>query len=336
MKISERTLRISAASFLALLMVGSAYLLSGPNFLTSRAANAESTEALLKAYSTKDTDGDGLPDWEEALYGTDPNKAISNPYGIPDGQAAQEGKLTPHSLATQLPSANQGTTTLTDADFGGVPSPAPGSITDQFSKEFLQEYMATSNGQPMDQAAQDALVQKLLGDIAAQSSQAFSSSYRPVDVHTNVETSALAYTSQLETALTSNDLPSDESDPVAVIDSLVEKNDNSARPKLLAISNAYSQMAQTMRSAKVPPSLSATQVSVVTSLDQLAATTKAISDYTNDPVGTLGALTTFNKSTKLFADSLSSLASVILQSGEPQAGEPGDLIVTLARTSSHE
>src|SRR3569833_2132398 len=112
MKISERTLRISTASGLALIMVSAAYLLSGPTFFTSHTANAESTDELLKAYANKDTAAAGLPDWQEALYGTDPNKAISNSFGIPDGEAAREGKLTPNTLATQLPDANQGTTTL--------------------------------------------------------------------------------------------------------------------------------------------------------------------------------------------------------------------------------
>lgn len=34
----------------------------------------------------KDTDGDGSPDWEEGLFGTDPKKAISNKQGILDGE----------------------------------------------------------------------------------------------------------------------------------------------------------------------------------------------------------------------------------------------------------
>ncbi|MES2225507.1 MAG: hypothetical protein V4480_01725 [Patescibacteria group bacterium] len=330
MRLSERTLRIGGASLLALLFVAASYVLSGPSFLSSKTASAESTDALLKAYASKDTDGDGLPDWQEALYGTDPNKADTDGDGISDGDAARRGLLTPNALASQLPSDQQGTTTLTDADIP-VTAAAPGSITDEFSKEFLKEYVAASNGQPMTEEAQQALVTKLLGEFSAKAGEALSSTYASVSVHTNTSTSVLQYAATVESTLGAHDIKDDGGNPLLLIGKVIEENDKSAASKLVKVSNAYAAMAQDLRDAQVPPSLVDSHVKLVRSLDELAKATRIVSDYEKDPLATMGALSTYTGSAGSFSAALSSLANVILVGGEPQEGEPGYLLIGLAR-----
>jgi len=332
-KPSERTLRISAASFLALLMVSAAYLLSGPNFLTSRSVSAETTDALLKAYASKDTDGDGLPDWEEALYGTDPNKAISNSFGIPDGQAAQEGKLTPNALATQLPSADQGTTTLTDADFGGTPAPAAGSITEQFSREFFQQFVAASNGQPMDAATQTALVQKLMSEFTQKSAAALSSQYTLVSIHTDPSVSVSAYAAQVEGVILANDVPSDANQPLDIMQSLMEKNDESARAKLKTLGDSYGSISQALLSVHVPPSLATQHLALIQGFDELHKATAMTAAYEKDPLGVMGAISMFQPSSQKIVGAFKSIATAILATGEPAAGAPGSMIVSIARST---
>lgn len=334
-KLSERTLRISAASVLALVMVSAAYLLSGPNFLTSRAANAESTEALLQAYASKDTDGDGLPDWEEALYGTDPNKAVSNPFGIPDGQAAREGKLTPNALASQLPSADQGTTTapLTDADFGGTPAPAPGSITEQFSREFLQKYVQASNGQPMDQATQQQLVTNLLASFTQKAVASFNSSYSAVSIHTDSSVSVSAYSAQVESIILANDVSSGDNQPLTLMEALIEKNDASARTKLATLAGSYGKISQQLLAVHVPPSLASQHLALVQGFDELHKSTAASASFEKDPLGTMGAISVLQPASNLVVSAFKGIATVILSTGEPAAGLPGSMIVNIARST---
>lgn len=335
MKISERTLRITAASVLALIMVSAAYLLSGPNFLTSRSANAESTEQLLQAYASKDTDGDGLPDWEEALYGTDPNKAISNSFGIPDGQAAREGKLTPNALASQLPSADQGTSTapLTDADFGGTPAPAAGSITEQFSREFFQEYVQASNGQPMDQATQQKLVTDLLASFTQKAVAGFSSSYSAVSIHTDSSISVSAYAAQVESIILSNDVSPEDSQPLALMEALIEKNDESARAKLTTLAASYGKISQQLLAVHVPPSLASQHLALVQGFDELHKATAATATFEKDPLGTMGAISAFQPASNMVVSAFKGIATVILSTGEPASGLPGSMIVSIARST---
>ena len=71
---ATRTVPIIVASVVAAALIAVAFVASGPiPFLGSfKIADAATSAELLKAYATKDADQDGLPDWQEALYGTDP------------------------------------------------------------------------------------------------------------------------------------------------------------------------------------------------------------------------------------------------------------------------
>ncbi len=332
MKIPERTLRISAASLLALLMVSSAYLLSGPSFFSQKFANAGSTEELLKAYAAKDTDGDGLPDWQEALYGTDPNKAISNSFGIPDGQAAKEGKLTPQTAASQLPSGEQGTTTLTAADLPGV-DPAPGSITEQFSQEFLQKYLDASRGQPLTPEQQQALALKLLGEFTVKASALYGSTYTTISLHTDPSVSITAYADSVEGVLRTNDVPADANQPIPLLEALIEKNDESARPKIKRLSESYASITKDLLDLRIPPQLANQHLELVRGFDQLHKASASAVTYEKDPLAFMGALSNFQPSSVLVVKGFKDIATVILSSGEPAAGTAGSVIVSIARSA---
>lgn len=333
MKISERTLRISAASFLALLLVGGSYLLSGPTIFTHNTANAESTEELLKAYSAKDTDGDGLPDWQEALYGTDPNKADTDGDGISDGEAARKGMLTPNALASQLPGSQQGTTTpLTSADLPGV-DPAPDSITEQFSQAFFQSYVQASNGTPMTAEAQQALTQQLLADFSARAAQVLASPYTVVAVHTKRDEDLSTYASSVEQILKDNEVAEGAGDPLVLMNDLLQNSSESARKKLTTLANAYGAIRDGLLATTVPPAYADEHLELIRSFDSLSKATMMITRYEKDPVGVLGALTLYKPADQGVIHSLSGIATGLLAQGEPAPGEPGAYIIAAVRLS---
>src|SRR5207244_2422620 len=77
--------RTVTALGIALVLVAGAYILAR-GFEAPAAARASTETALLQAIATKDSDGDGLPDWEEALYGTDPHVVDTRNLGMTDGE----------------------------------------------------------------------------------------------------------------------------------------------------------------------------------------------------------------------------------------------------------
>ena len=109
----------------------------------------ETLENLIK----KDTDDDGILDWEEGLWGTDPTKKETTP-GTPDGVAVEKLKAeqseNTENKGKNNP-ANQGEENLTQ--------------TDRFSRELFATVAALNQNGTMDQATIDALSASLAEQI---------------------------------------------------------------------------------------------------------------------------------------------------------------------------
>ena len=72
----------------------------------------------LENLINKDTDDDGILDWEEGLWGTDPTKKETTP-GTPDGVAVEKLKTEQSKNLEnngEAPSVNQGEENLTQTD----------------------------------------------------------------------------------------------------------------------------------------------------------------------------------------------------------------------------
>lgn len=330
MKVSERTLRISGASLIALLMIGGAYALSGPSLLSSRIAGAESTEALLAAYASKDTDTDSLPDWQETLYGTDPARQDTDGDGVSDAEAVRQGLVKPSALASQLPEDPTGEDFV--EQLPGT-DPAPGSITERFSRSFFDQYVAASNGLPMDDVTRQQLTKKLFDQISQTVSQELESKYSSISVRTGATVSVVDYAAAVESVIISNDVQEGGNDPLVLMQRLIEEGDESARAKLEVLAASYRSIAIGLSEVRVPAQLAEDHARLVRSFDSLYRATRMVSKYEQDPLGTLGALRLYQPSAEGVVVSFRSISSVILAQGEPAPGTAGAIIVSFARTA---
>jgi Bacterial TSP3 repeat len=107
-------------------------------------------------FKTADSDGDGLPDWQEELYGSDPKKADTDGDGTNDGDEIKlDRDPTIHGPKDPL-------ITRKDLINTEVGSSTPGSVTDNASIELFSKYMMLKKQgalKPEDEA-------KLVDDIS--------------------------------------------------------------------------------------------------------------------------------------------------------------------------
>lgn len=329
MKISQRTLRIGASSLLALSFVGVAYVLSGPSLFTQRTVSAESTEEILAAYAAKDTDGDTLPDWQEALYNTDPTKSDTDGDGVSDGEAVRQGRINPSTLAAQLPEEPTGEELL--EDIPGV-DPAPGSITEQFAQSFLETYAAASAGTPLSEEGQQQLVAELFSQFSQQAASELESRYSLVSVRTSTTIGVLAYVDSVERVLFINNVGAGEGEPLMLMQALVEQDDESARPKLERLASTYASIRDSLLGLSVPPALADEHLLLIQSFDSLARATEIVTEYERDPLGVMGALTVFVPSSRKTLEGIEGIALAVLSYGEPVEGAAGAALVNTARS----
>ncbi len=107
--------------------------------------------ATIKDIVNNDADGDGIPDWEENLWGTDPTKKETNP-GIPDSSAIAKLK------------SSDNPSTLSN---GGNSSDAPENLTqtDKFARELFATVTATTQSGSLDQTTADQISASLADKI---------------------------------------------------------------------------------------------------------------------------------------------------------------------------
>jgi hypothetical protein len=118
--------KIGIALILSVVVVSSAFALKYAHFGEGRSAQSDqliaTTDAVKQSFE-KDTDNDGLKDWEEGLYGTDPKNPDTKGTGLGDAKEVEK-------IKAQEAADAKGTT----------PATASTTATDRLSRELLTKY----------------------------------------------------------------------------------------------------------------------------------------------------------------------------------------------------
>jgi hypothetical protein len=328
-----RVRRVLGALLIGGVLIGGAYAVADPNFSIFHplAANAASTQELLKAYSQKDSDNDGLPDWQEELYGTDAKNPHSVDANLTDSQAVAQGLVKPKFTSAQA-KTEPATATTTDPVLPGQ-TPAANTLTAQFSEDFFQQYLALSGGQPLSSSDQQALLTELMTEFTAKAQQMLASPYTSANVQTSSGATVMQYAADVEEVFRENDVEEGSGNPVLLMQSLIQNGDENARPKLITLATTYKSLATALSKVSVPPQLVDAHLKLMQSFDTEGNATQIVAHYEQDPIAVLGALAIYQPASEQVVTSLKDISTAILTEGTPEPGKVGDLIVTTAQSS---
>jgi hypothetical protein len=146
---------IAVVSFLALLPNKADYKVNevlsvGDNI------NSNAKEKMLNAIIKKDTDGDGLKDWEEELWGTDKNNPDTDGDGKNDGDEVNAGE-SPIVVGSGVANNDASEIQKKKNDFDT--KDAKLTTTDKFAQAFFQEYLyLKQSGASLDEMSKEFLI----------------------------------------------------------------------------------------------------------------------------------------------------------------------------------
>jgi len=317
---STRTLRIAGASLLAVLMVGGTYLATGPNpvFGMTRIAGAQSSEELLREYAAKDSDTDGLPDWQESLYNTDPLNPESFRAGIKDGEAVAQGLVEPKVMVRPEEEA------IDPDSIPGIAA-APSSLTDRFAQTLLKQYLLNRTGTPPTQEEIVAFVQSGVAELSADASEPDHYTLNDVRVSGASGAAALvAYAAEAEAAIAANTVSSSISarNELAYFQDAI-RGDDAALAKVTAYSKAYAAMADALIRMQVPQEARQAHLAIVNATMHLSSMTADMAALKEDPlrallgIGLYGKYATSMKSGFANLNGVFSARGVSLTEGQP-------------------
>lgn len=294
---------------------------------------ASTESALLQAIATKDSDGDGLPDWEEALYGADPHSTDSFHLGMTDGEAVSRGLIVPKAVA-EIPMASS------TSSFNSEAPPAEDSLTAAFAKIFFSLYLSakqeSGNGnlseQDMQKVASDAL-KSLSSSIAP--SPDFKSA-KDLNIAGSGAEALKEFAIKAEAVLTRNTANATTSE-INYLKNAILNDDTSAFPHIASIAKTYRDSAIGLAVLPVPSELATEQLALINSLMRLSKITNDFTHVNDDPLVTILAIQQYSQAIQELGNAFIHIGKVYANAGiSLSSGSPGASFVNVIKDIAAE
>lgn len=320
--------RMLTAAFLAAVFVIGAYVLAR-GIESPDIAQASVETALLQTIATKDSDGDGLTDWEEALYGADPHTPDTFHLGMTDGEAVAKGLVVPKALgdiSVATSSASLG------AD-GLPPPPAEGTLTADFAKNFFLSYLAAKQakgGADLSESDMKEVADKAVSSLSSVSLAPDYKSAKDLTVSSFGADTMRAFAVSAEAVLT-KDTANAMKTPLGYLKSILQDNDTTAFAHLSSLARMYRSAAAGLAALQVPKELAADDVALVNALMRMSQVTLDFTKADTDPLATILALQQYPDVARELADAFLNIGKAYAAAGISfHAGEPGASFANLA------
>lgn len=289
---------------LALAIIGGGVWFARPirNFISNGASKNSRPEITVTIPSraiteSPDSDGDGLKDWEEQLWGTDPNNPDTDGDKTSDGEEIRLGRnplvTGPEDLLTSaLPSKVAGDKTKTPDQTATEPL----TLTDQLARDFLENYLrlkGLADGSELKSEERQSILESLLYNLPLIN---LPNSYSLSKISTfpaNDKETIFSYLKEVGgVILGSQDIKVNEL--VVVRDALTREDENELR-KLAPIIAAYENAVKNLLSIKAPEKYARLHLDLANSINNLRRAIILMQNFFKDPVQGLLATTFFNE-----------------------------------------
>lgn len=298
---SSRTINIGIA--LGIVCV----LLAGSFFLSSRTGvqvvDAESTSELLASYAKKDTDGDGLPDWQEVIYGTDPADAHSADKTLTDKEAFEKGLLKP-KFETEVAAT----------DLGTVPGikAGPETLTDKFAREFFTQYLQGRGATQPTQEELLAFVNDSVDSLRAENVK--KGTYTTARVNGTGPDALRAYAAAAEQTFAAYTITTEKSELLYLADA-IDRNDANAKNQIVRIAGAYANIAKGLINVPVPTEAASAHIAVVNALARMGGVIEDMSMLDKDPLRAFVGIDAYQESVDGLVSALGNLYVIFAAEG---------------------
>lgn len=242
-----------------------------------------------------DTDGDGIIDWKESLYGLDPTKKETTP-GTPDDVALSKMIGQENGISPETEESTENLTT-----------------TDKFSREFFSTVAALSQGGAVDQTTVEqisgSLVDKIsnsaprkiytLLDIKMTNDNTIPAIQKYKDTITNI------YTKYSTQSRVEEVLAKFLGDGTTVNESALKELDPSIK-YLKEIIDSWVKMS-------VPSDLAQQHLAAINGMERLLENVSDMQLYASDPILTMGAIKNYLKNVSSLQSALDARADAVNQ-----------------------
>lgn len=230
----------------------------------------EDTFLAGKESLDEDTNGNGIPNWEERLWGLDPTVLYTN--GVPNKLIVEQKQQ----------ALNQVTT--------------PESETDKLSSKFYAIASALSQSPNVDSATLDAIGKELINTVEFQDA----GNHYSLSSLKTTKTTLSSLKTYYDSAQKVTEKYTDEYADIDVVINSLQIGDYSALPSLTDSATAYKQYAADLAKLTVPVGIQKDHLDVINSLYGIAASFEYLKNLDDDGLSALAGISIY----KIYRDNL--------------------------------
>jgi hypothetical protein len=269
------------------------------SFVQSKEENGLTYDnATIADLVSKDTDGDGILDWEEPLYGLDPTKKETTP-GIPDSTVISKLKAEQETSAETLNGGNSsgGTENLTQ--------------TDKFSRELFATVAVLNQNGEIDQTTIDKLSTSLTEQIENSAPRKVYAVSDLKITESNTKQTIQKYSNALDALYLK--YPTKKG-VTTILQEFTEDQENfNILLQLDPIINNTNKIIDASLKMQVPESLSLLHLDLINKFQIMVESVSDIKLFESDPLATISAISQYEKNALALVASAKNLTDTIKQ-----------------------
>ena len=275
-----------------------------PKLLNDKTRDAQKLSYIEKIASKaieEDSDNDGLKNWEEALWKTDPNNPDTDDDGVSDGDevALKSNPL----IAGEEGGAG-----------GGAETPDSLSETDKLARDFFSEYIKLKQANiPINQTIQQSLIESVVSRDFGQSGGAEPAGLGDIKTGGQAnESSIKKYGNELGASLLKSTPPNLENE-LEILGKAVENDKKEDIGKLNPIIEGYDSLAKDLKNTLVPEGAESAHLAFLNAVLQIKTDIQNMAVVFDDPLKTFISIRRYGNDVSTLADSHQSLLAYFLK-----------------------
>lgn len=235
--------------------------------------------AVMETLTEQDTDRDGLKDWEETLWGSDPKRSDTDSDGTDDGREVELNR-NPSAAGPDDDAHDPAFIATTHAT-----SAASTTLTTAAVQEMYTGYILLKQTNSLTPESVQGLVSSVLDH---QNYQPREKKYGLADLdvdESNSPETLLAYRIALEAMLAGlKAIPENE---FTILQRLFANATKDDRDALLLVSQKYQAAAEQMRAMRVPIAIQTPHLTILNNLQQRSETVVRLATFSTDPLASM-------------------------------------------------
>lgn len=301
--------------------LGGAFLwAAGGSYDRSPSASSFLPLALSGENDQGDKDGDGLKDWEEVLWKTDPERGDTDLDGTPDGEEVRTGRDPALSGPDDLVSKTTATILPGDDSYA--------SETERLSRRLFAEYLTLTQKGLLDEAAKEQIIGEFVSNLPGQNGALDVFGLEDITViEDNSPTALRHYANVMGEVVKLSAKPAAEEE-LLVFQRAVETENEKELAKLSPSIQMFLEIALSGSRVRTPSPLVASHLALLNSFLGVAAGLEGMQQVFDDPALALGAVNIYQYETEMATAAIEEINRQMAEAGITFGARDGGAVLT--------